>query len=265
MVRRGRRLKFVILIAFFAAATRGGKDRALAQAAVDDTRFELAQVDDRRRKEFARAKRHTRLVRSLRVVIPLGCVVALALPVAWIFFNPVRLMGADVSMGAVTVSGSKITMQAPKLTGFKRDNRAYVVNAGSAVQDPRKPNLVELHQLSSDIELADNGWAKLEAKYGVYDSQTEQLQLDEQVHLRTNSGYDVRTATAKIAFKSGHVVSKDPVKVVMSTGTIDANSMEILDNGKEIIFDGHVVSVFRAREDGAAAAGQKSTQESSKP
>jgi lipopolysaccharide export system protein LptC len=222
-------------------------------------------VDDRRRREFARATRHTRLVRLLRVAIPLGCVVALALPVAWIFFNPVRLMGADVSMGAVTVSGSKITMQAPKLTGFKRDNRAYVVNAGSAVQDPRKPNLVELHDLVSNIELTDNGWAKLEAKYGVYDSQTEQLQLDNEVHLRTNSGYDVRTAAARIAFKSGHVVSKDPVKVLMSTGTIDANSMEILDNGKEIIFDGGVVSIFHAKAGDAAATGQKSIEESSQP
>jgi hypothetical protein len=51
----------------------------------------------------------------------------------------------------------------------------------------------------------------------------------------------------------------------MATGTIDANGMEILDNGKEIIFDGRVVSIFRAREDGAAATGQKSTEESSKP
>jgi lipopolysaccharide export system protein LptC len=200
----------------------------------------------------------------LRIAIPLGCVLALILPVAWILFNPLRLIKADVSVGAVTVSGSKITMQAPKLTGFKRDNRAYVVNADSAVQDPRKPNLVELHQLASNIELTDNGWAKLEAAFGIYDSQTEKLQLDRNVHLRTSSGYDVRTVAAKIDFKSGHVMSENPVKVTMATGTIDANSMEILDNGKEIIFDGRVVSIFRAREDGAAAD-RKSTEESSKP
>ncbi len=254
----------VIFIAFLAAA-RGGKDKALAQAAIDGREFERAEADNRRQKEFSRAARHSRLVRILRVVIPIGCVLAVIGPLVWIFYNPLRLIRADVSVGAVTISGSKITMQAPKLTGFKRDNRAYVVNASSAVQDPRKPNLVELHDLVSNIELADNGWAKLQAAFGVYDSQTEKLQLEKEVHLRTNSGYDVRTVAARIDFKSGHVVSQNPVKVTMETGTIDANSMEILDNGKEIIFDGNVVSVFRAREGGAATAGQSNTQESSKP
>jgi lipopolysaccharide export system protein LptC len=133
------------------------------------------------------------------------------------------------------------------------------------VQDPRKPNLVELHDLSSNIELADNGWARLEAAYGIYDSQTEKLQLDRQVHLRTKSGYDVRTAAAMIEFKSGHVVSEHPVAVEMSGGTINANSMEILDNGKEIIFDGHVVSVFRAKEDGAAAPDASNIRGNSQP
>lgn len=204
-------------------------------------------------------------MRALRVAIPVGCVLAVMLPVAWVFFNPLRLMKADVSVGAVTVSGSKVTMQGPKLWGFKRDNRAYVVNASSAVQDPRKPNFVELHDISSNIELADNGWAKLEAAFGVYDSQTEKLKLERQVHLRTNSGYDVRTSAALIEFKGGHVVSEHPVTVEMSGGTIDADGMEILDNGKEIIFDGHVVSVFRPKEDGAAAAEATKTQESSQP
>lgn len=254
----------VTFIAFL-AAVRGGKDKDLAQAAFDGGEFALTEVDDRRQKEFSRAARHSRLVRTLRIAIPIGCLLAVILPLVWIFYNPLRLVRADVSVGAVTISGSKITMQAPKLTGFKRDNRSYVVNASSAVQDPRKPNLVELHELVANIELADNGWAKLEAAFGIYDSQTEKLQLDREVHLRTNSGYDVRTVAAKIDFKSGHVESQNPVKVTMDAGTIDANSMEILDNGKEIIFDGNVVSVFRAREDGAAAAGQKSTQESSKP
>jgi lipopolysaccharide export system protein LptC len=247
------------LICFFVRSTHAGKDEALAQVAFDGTEVALADVDRRRREEFVRAARHSRLVRFLRVAIPVGCLLAVMLPLAWIFYNPFRLP-ADVSVENVTISDSKIIMKAPRLTGFKRDNRAYVVNASSAVQDPRQPNIVELHDLVSNIELADNGWAKLQAAFGIYDSKTEKLELDRQVHLRTNSGYDVRTVAARIDFKGGHVVTHNPVKVVMSNGTIDADGMEILDNGKEIVFDGHVVSQFRPRTDDAAAGAKESRQ-----
>ena len=48
------------------------------------------------------------------------------------------------TLDKVVVSGTKITMEAPKLTGFTRDNRAYTVTAEAASQDLTNPTVMEL-------------------------------------------------------------------------------------------------------------------------
>src|SRR4029077_10762940 len=73
---------------------------------------------------FRTALRHSRRVRFLRVGLPvafvIGCL-AIAL-VSW--FNPLRMLAKlPISVGNVIVSGTKIKMENPKLSGFTRDKR----------------------------------------------------------------------------------------------------------------------------------------------
>ena len=51
-----------------------------------------------------------------------------------------------------------------------------------------------------------------------------------------------------IDFKTNSVITREPVEVVMATGTIDANAMSVFDNGNRIIFTGHVRSHFDSRD-----------------
>ncbi len=254
MVNRPGRLKLVNMIGLCVGGARQErKVTLLDRVNYDGGQLSSAQLDLRRQEEFARANRHSRRVRMLRRAIPIGCGLALLLPTLFVFFNPFKALDVNVSVGRITISGSKITMEAPKLTGYKKDNRAYVVNARSAAQDPHKPNLVELNDMIANIEMPNNGWAKVEAVFGLYDSQAEKIDLKTNVHVRTDTGYDVKTSEAMIEFKDGHVVVNQPVNVIMNTGTIDADSMEIIDNGKEITFTGHVVSNFQGKPDDAPA------------
>ena len=145
-------------------------------------------------------------------------------------------------------------MAAPKLTGFKRDNRSYVVNAASATQDPLKPNIIEMTDLTADIELPGGGKARLQAEAGVYDSAADHLSMTGAVHVKSDNGYDVRTTSATVDMKAGHVQTSDPVKVVFSGGTVDADTMDIVDSGKVITFIGHVDSLLTPKDDGETAS-----------
>ena len=49
---------------------------------------------------------------------------------------------ADI--GNLVVSGTKITMEKPHLSGFTSDARAYELSADAAKQDLTKPDLIEL-------------------------------------------------------------------------------------------------------------------------
>ena len=116
-----------------------------------------------RSRAFARARRHSRWVRFYKVAIPVGAVVG-ALGIGFFaLFNPFRHI-EGLSVGPVSVSGTQVTMEMPKLTGFRNDSRPYEVTASAALQDVRRPNFVELKQLKARIVTDDQGGAaRLEA------------------------------------------------------------------------------------------------------
>jgi lipopolysaccharide export system protein LptC len=190
---------------------------------------------------YRAALRHSSRVRFFKRAIPLGAVLTVVVIAGLAWFEPFRaVIPASVSIGSVDLNGTRITMELPKLTGFKRDLRPYEVTAKSASQDIRQPTIIDLNELKARIALEDKGSATLVATTGVYDSQKETLQLKDDVRVRTDSGYDAQLKSARVDFKSGTVLSDEAVRVRLNGGTIDADTLQILDNGKRIVFTGHV-------------------------
>ena len=82
---------------------------------------------------FRAARRHSRIVRILRVALPIAVVGALALTVLVTYLNPLRMISSlPVNIDKLVVSGTKITMEKPRLAGFTHDARAYEMSAESA-------------------------------------------------------------------------------------------------------------------------------------
>jgi len=197
---------------------------------------------------YAAARRHSRLVRLLRVAIPVGSAVAVAAVVLVAIFDPFRTVPEGVSIGAFRLSGSKITMELPRLTGFRQDMRPYEVTADTAVQDVRNPTVIELSSMRAKIGMEQRQTALLQAAKGVYDSQKETLDLREDVRVIAQ-GYDVLMKNARVDMKGGTVLTDDPVRVLMSGGSIEADAMHIMDNGKRIVFIGRVRTHLSAAPD----------------
>ncbi len=188
---------------------------------------------------YAAAMRHSRRVRFLRKAIPVGSVLVVTAVALIAVIDPFRSVPDGLSIGAFRLSGSKITMELPKLTGFRQDMRPYEVTADSAVQDVRNPAVIEMSAMRARIGLEQRQTALLEAATGVYDTQKETLELRRDVKV-VAQGYDVRMASARVDMKAGTVLTDDPVRVIMTGGTIDADAMQIMDNGKRIVFIGRV-------------------------
>lgn len=201
--------------------------------------------DDRvARQRYVAALRHSGRVRLLRRMIPVGAVAVIGLVGFWAWYEPFKILPGNVSVGAVTMNGTKVTMELPKLSGFKKDNRPYQVTARWAEQDIKTPSIIGLREVKAKIALQDRSMADVEALTGVYNSQTETMSLKDDVHVRTESGYDVRMHSAEIEFKGGNVRTPDPVSVRFNGGTIDARSLEMYDNGQRVIFNGRVKTVM---------------------
>lgn len=210
--------------------------------------------DEARSRAFAAARRHSRLVRVLRVAAPASLVVGVAALILGALFDPFRAIPGDVSIGSLGIDGVKITMGRPKLTGVRRDGRAYVVNAAKAIQDVTRPTIVELREIDGEVGMADNQTVHIIAAVGFYDSVHQTLDVSQDVRIH-NPNYDVQLTSANVDFKNGTYRSGQPVTVVMSNGTtVSGDSALARDNGSELTFTGHVRSVFAAADrDGAAA------------
>ncbi len=212
------------------------------------------------RGDFARmvhvARRHSARVRFLRLGIPIAALGGLTLVTLLTWFNPLRALSALPlpSMGKLVVSGTKITMEAPKLRGFTRDNRAYDVTADAAAQDFQKPEIIELTGIKARVQMQDKGVVDVKAVTGVYNTKTELLTLTQYILLTSSSGYEGHLSEAVLDVKKGHIVSEKPVEVIMLSGVINAGRLEVVDNGALLRFDGGVVMSLKA---GAAGEAEK--------
>ncbi|MCJ2013351.1 LPS export ABC transporter periplasmic protein LptC [Methylobacterium sp. J-076] len=193
-----------------------------------------------RSRVHAHAYRHSDRVRRLRRTIPIVAGGATAVLLAYIF-NPFALGVSGVSVGPVTLAGTKVKMENPRLSGFRKGDRAYEVTAEAALQDVRKPSQIELQQMRGHIATDDQGGlARLSAASGLFDSAREALDLKDDIRVWTDKGEEARLKTAAIAFKTGSIVSKDPVTVTTGKGTVDADGLDVVENGKVISFIGNV-------------------------
>lgn len=193
-----------------------------------------------RARAYGDARRHSARVRALRILLPTGAVLALAVVVGVSRLNPFgRIPG--LTLGPVTMSGSKVAMESPRLTGFRKDSQPYEVTATAAYQDIRKPTVIELKTMRARLAIDDAGtMARLSSAMGVFDTSKEQLELSEDIRITTDRGEEVSMRSASIDFKAGTVVSRDPVRITLSAGTVEAEGLQVADGGRTISFTGRV-------------------------
>jgi lipopolysaccharide export system protein LptC len=202
---------------------------------------------------YRAAVRHTRLVKFMRAAIPLGALASFSAFILFPLFNPFR--NAGIAVGAVKLDGTRVTMENPRLTGHRgRENQPYEVTAQSATQDIRRPNVIDMVNMSARMVSSNDSVIHLTARYTVFDSTREQMSLREDVRVRTQSGQEAMLRSADVDFKAGTVRSLEPVIVRFPDMGVTADSLDISDSGGQIAFIGRVSAVIDDKDSKAAAA-----------
>jgi len=192
---------------------------------------------------FAKAARHSRMVRILRVAVPAAVVLSMASIIAVSVFNPFRnlLPKLPVDMGNLVVSGTKITMESPHLAGFSADQRPYEMWAKAAIQDLTDPDHVELKALRAKMMMEDKSTITLDARTGYHDSKQGTLDLRKDIFLQSSTGYEARMSQALVDLNKGTVASDEHVDVKLLNGTLTADKLRIFNSGEIVRFEGNVV------------------------
>jgi lipopolysaccharide export system protein LptC len=205
---------------------------------------------------FRAAARHSRFVRFLRLAIPAGIVAVAAVIVVATFFNPFRLIAAfPIDPGKISLSGTKIVMELPRLNGFTSDSRPYELTARAAAQDITKPEILELKDINAHVELKDGQRVTIKSINGIYDTKGELLKLDDHIVLTSNTGYEARLSEATVNVSTGNIVSESPVEVKLLNGWLNANRLEVMENGDLVRFGGGVELTLNPEQTAPAASG----------
>jgi lipopolysaccharide export system protein LptC len=192
---------------------------------------------------FAIAARHSRIVRALRVAVPAAVILSMAAIILVSVFNPFRMLlpKLPIDMENLVVSGTKITMESPHMSGYTPDRRPYEVWAKTATQDVTDPDHVELKTLRAKVLTEDQSTVTLDALTGVMDTKQQLLDLHKDIYLQTSTGYEAWLSQAFVDMGKNTVTSEEHVDVKWADGTISSDKLRITGGGEVVIFLGHVV------------------------
>jgi lipopolysaccharide export system protein LptC len=167
-----------------------------------------------------------------------------------------------INIGDLVVSGTKITMERPHLSGFTHDARAYEFSADAAAQDLTEPDIVELHNIHAKVEMQDKSTLQMTAVTGIYNNKSETLKLDRDIQLDSSTGYAGHLSEAMVDIRKGNVVSNKPVQVKLLQGTLDANRLEIVNSGDLVRFGGGVDMTVMLNKPAAGQIGRAAPAQS---
>jgi len=206
-----------------------------------------------RSRAFRAAAQHSARIKWLRRLIVVGAAAASVSLVWYSWFRAHDIGDLHFSLENFGISGDKITMEHPRLTGVRRDGKPYDVTAETGVQSPKDPNHTALTKLDAKLRMSDDSDTRITGDTGAYASTEQVLDLAGNVHIR-GVNYDLTMRSATMNFKTNVFGSKEPVRLDFDRGWIEADSLSSTENGVQITFEGNVRSHFVQPPDDAPAA-----------
>ena len=205
-----------------------------------------------RRRAFAKARRHSRSVALLRVLLPVAGLLAVAGFVVKTHFS---LPGdIDLTAANLSVTRNSIIMDRPHLTGFDGDRREYSLLADRAIQPLSSPGQVRLEDIEAKLSAAGQGPTSITAEAGDYNHENSTLQLLGAIAVDSAEGYRLRMSGASVDFGAETMASDKPVSIGYADSEITGERMSVTDGGNVIVIEGNVRTVLMPPKRAAASA-----------
>ena len=182
---------------------------------------------------------YTRLVRRLRVILPVVGLVAIAAVILW-----PRIRNAINHPTVLGEEERKARMVAGRFVGTDRNGRPYTVTYDTAEQPPGG-GPVEMVNPLAEITLDNGRWVAVKAAQGHYDQARGLIDLVGHVELLHDDGYRFTTERAHVEFDKNLIWGDRAVEGHGPKGQIEARGFRVADKGDTIVFTGPARLVLR--------------------
>ncbi len=217
------------------------------------SRSRLGSIGAPRENAFPAALRHTTRVARLRWFMLWGVGGIVAVVAVIVGFQFLRFLPIDLRFAHIAMKGSRITIESPKLVGYRPDGRPYELRAKVGIQDMSTPDLFELEELDVRLESGPDQEVLLKSTAGLYDSKNDRADLSGGVRIYDDKSYELLLESAVMDFKTSTLTSERHSTLNLNGGKIWGNSVEVVQGERRLTFVGGVHSVLYG-DDGETAA-----------
>lgn len=184
------------------------------------------------------ARRRTAIVHIIRVLFTSGAVIAAGLLMGSIINH--AFSGANGTLQSATTN---VTILNPRFEGRDSQDRPYVIIADTARRRPDDVSVVDL----TNPRLSDELDNTVDARDGVFNRDSQELELVGGVVMRDTAGYTFTTERAKMYVRENRIVGETELRGVGPIGEVRGDTYEVTDNGRRLLLTGNVWSRFTAK------------------
>lgn len=207
-------------------------------------RDRLAGLTPRRRLTGEQAAARSRMVRRLRVALPIVALALVAFFLASAGDDGQRNIDlSDLEEDGIDASAEELRMANPRFSGVDADGAPYDITADTATQARSDEKLINLERPKA-VTVGDAKSSTLTARAGAYRSDENTLVLRDDVTYARQAGEDgyvLRTSEATFTVDEERVVSDRPVSGEGPRGsTLRADSLQADNQSGRVVLEGNV-------------------------
>lgn len=198
---------------------------------------------DWRRKQNRRMRHHSRMVISLKVLLPSLAALLVGLVILW----PQLQARQDEAISIVSETDAAPQDQMmvnPRF--FTVDGKGEPLNmtAENAYELPGETRRIRLNNVKADLVLKDNRFLALDAAAAVYFQSKDTVELSESVNLYSEDGFELNTTQAQIGLKDQNLKGTAETFIRTPARTAVSDGFEITDGGTIVRLTGKTKVVF---------------------
>jgi lipopolysaccharide export system protein LptC len=210
-----------------------------------------SELAARRRTPTIVGRGYSRFVSLTKWVLPTIALGLLLLVGAWPRIQA-ALESVHFSLPRIDLSEARdLRMVSARYSGIDKQNRPFVVTADVARQTPNTDDLISLEGPKADMTTQNGTWLEVTAYTGVYQPQSQLLDLFGDVQLYQDKGNEFHSDSARVDMAAGSAEGQEPVRGHGPFGRIIADGFRILNRGETIFFTGHATLELQPHEKGA--------------
>ena len=173
----------------------------------------------------------------MKVLLPAMAAALVLLVIVWPQLIPDERFRIGVSQISLEQADS-LAMLNPRFDGRDSSNRPFSITADLATQASGGSDVIDLELPKADITLEDGTWLALTAQTGRYRRKAETVEMQGDVVVFHDQGFEMRTEEAFIDLEAGTATGATPVEGQGPAGLLNAEGFQVTGRGARILFTG---------------------------